>query len=210
MRRTRLALIVVVLLSACGKREPGVYNLSRAEALQRLRDADLSGFIAARGCGVALAIAVKADGPDARRWSIRGEGVELAHFAVRLDDAGNGKVRAHLDVPGGGQGGAPLTAPSGATALRRPLQAAAVELVDAALDGRGFDPGRAGDDRPQVEACKASVARPVAIAVADAVPVNPRASAFGAPMVNTDKAALAVNAPPLFGQPLEATPETAR
>lgn len=215
MPRTRLArlspvaLLAAASLAGCGRNPPGVYDLTPADAMQRLQSADLPGFISARGCAVALNVAIRPDAPHSQRWVIRGEGAELAHFTVRLDDAGPGKVHALVTVPNDSQTDTVLTAPSGATALRRPLLRSAVELVDAALDGRSFDPARIGDDRPQVEACKA--AAPAAIAMAEPAPVDHRASTFGAPMVNADQSATraSASAAPMVGQQFEDTPESA-
>jgi len=210
MRRTSLALLAVAAsLAGCGRNAPGVYDLTPAEAMQRLQDADVPGFVAARGCAVALNLAIRPDAQNAQRWIIRGEGAELAHFTVRLDDAGPGKVHALVTVPDDSQAGPVQAAPSGATALRRPLLPAAVELVYAALEGRSFDSARIGDDRPQLEACKAAAAAP--IAMADPPPVDHRANAFGAPMVNADQAGTKASgsAAPMFGQQFEDTPTSA-
>ncbi|MDE2404806.1 MAG: hypothetical protein KGM17_09075 [Sphingomonadales bacterium] len=179
MRPTTPAwLAVACLLAGCGHREPGVYDLPPAEAWQRLRHADLDGFISARGCGVALDIAVDGRSPRSLRWTVRGEGAELVHFGVRLEDSGPGKTRAQIDFPFDPTLTETLTAPSRAPALRQPLQGAVVELVDATLNGRSYDPARSGDDRPQLETCKAK-AKPAEPAARPA-PVQPQTT-FGTP-----------------------------
>ena len=117
---------------------------------------------------------------------MRGEGAELVHFGVRIEDAGAGKSRAQIDIPFNPNLSETLTAPSGAPALRQPLQGAVVELVDAALNARSFDPGKTGDDRLQVDACQA---RPRARATTATTPSTSRpAAAFGSPTMATGTA----------------------
>ena len=153
MRTPAIMLMVCSALSGCSlHREPGIYPLAVETARARLRQADPGPLIAARACSVRLDISVAPQGAGAMRWSIRGEGAELASFAVRFEGAGDERTRAAIDLATP-VGAAPLTAPSGQPALRQPLQAAVVEFVDAALNGRAFDPARLEDTRSVAQAC---------------------------------------------------------
>jgi hypothetical protein len=150
-------ILLFLLLSGCSlHREPGIYPLAVETARARLRQADPGPLIAARGCFVRLDITVASQGAGALRWSIRGEGTELAAFAVRFQGAGDLQTRAIVDLATPASA-TPLAAPSGQPALRQPLQAAVLEFVDAALNGRAFDPARLDDSRSVAEACTTQV-----------------------------------------------------
>jgi len=181
-----LPLFAVLGLPGCALTpEPGVYELPADTGWARLQQADAGGFAQSRDCGPPLDISAERNGMR-MIWTIRAESSTLVTFAVRLQPLDRGRIRAVVDLPLDAGNRKALVTPTGAPALRQPLQGAVIELIDAALQQRGFDAGRVGDPRTREEACgvtpysaqKAAVNPWSNQAVADGP------SAFGAPMLS--------------------------
>lgn len=176
------ALLFLLLLSGCSlHHEPGIYPLAVDTARARLRHADTGPLIAARACSVRLDVTVASQGSGALHWAIRGEGRDLAGFTVHVEEAGGEQTRATIDLAAE-TGPAPLSAPSGQPALRQPLQAAVVEFVDAALNGRAFDPARLADNRPVGAACATTTAGEASMQRPNPWSDDWQPDRFGAPM----------------------------
>ena len=150
------AFVSAALLAMAGcspQRAPGLYDVPAREAWARLRQADIGGLAGVRGCGPALDFAFEAHAPQSLRWIVRAGGGELASFSVRLEPVDANTTRAVVEFPFDPTRTDTIDTVNGEPALRQPLQGAVVELVDAAMNQRGYDASRIGDDRGKEEAC---------------------------------------------------------
>ena len=122
------------------------FPISQAEAFNRLRAADITGFRNASSCGMLIYLSAHEEGQQAIRWNVTTGNYRVAQFTVRLVPDGNNTV-AQIEVskdPDGGEaydGSREYKHP----ALIQPLRPMIEELVDAAMTKRAYDVHRAPD-----------------------------------------------------------------
>lgn len=142
LRSITLPCLASAALSACGHAPPAdpVYPLSPVEVLARLRKADITGFRDARQCGVLIYFSEQDDGANALTWTVTSGSFTVARFTLRVTPAGSGSTVA-IDLPKAPNGGEIYDASQKYThpALMQPLRPALRELVNAAIERRGFD-----------------------------------------------------------------------
>ena len=153
-----LPIAVLAALSGCAPQAdpalPPAYTLSPADALARLRQADLAAFAAAERCSDAVDVAAADSGDGGLKWSVTRGLFNIAGFSVRLDPVDAG-VRPVIVVPADPAGGE-IYDGSGHTenpALRQPVRPALAELVDSALTGRRFDAAKVRAAQPADGLC---------------------------------------------------------
>ncbi|WP_336979363.1 hypothetical protein [Altererythrobacter fulvus] len=148
MRRLAFTIAIASMLAGCGGAEPGVYAVPLAEALQRLKKADVDGFRSARQCGILIHFASDSPKDDAITWRVSSSGREVLRFTVRLTAEGDG-TRAQIEVPAEAKGGEMYDGSQfyPRPALHQPLRPAVQELIDAAMEQRPFDVMRIPDDK---------------------------------------------------------------
>ncbi|KPL68961.1 hypothetical protein SZ64_13140 [Erythrobacter sp. SG61-1L] len=134
------------MLAGCGGAEPGVYAVPLAEALQRLKKADVDGFRSARQCGILIHFAADSPKDDAITWRVSSSGREVLRFTVRLTAEGEG-TRAQIEVPAEAKGGEMYDGSQfyPRPAVHQPLRPAVQELIDAAMEKRPYDVMRIPD-----------------------------------------------------------------
>jgi hypothetical protein len=140
MRKTVFASAALSLLAACGGSEPGVYDMPLADALARLKSADVDGFRLARQCGILIHIKAGEPVDDAITWNVTSSGEPVLHFTVKLAQEDNG-TRATIDVPADPRGGEVYDGDKfyPRPAVNQPLRPAIQELVDAAMAQRPYE-----------------------------------------------------------------------
>jgi len=147
MHRLFFPIAIAMLLAGCGRSEPGVYAVPLAEALQRLKKADVDGFRMARQCGILIHFASDSPKDNAITWRVSSSGREVLRFTVKLMAEGNA-TRARIEVPAEPKGGEMYDGSQfyPRPALHQPLRPAVQELIDAAMEQRPFDVMRIPDE----------------------------------------------------------------
>jgi hypothetical protein len=198
MRSLVLSLIPILALAGCGQAPvEDVRDLTPAEAMARLAHADTAGFLAATRCGEPLTITVDHSDAKVLRWRVATDsGWDSASFGVRFEPVGRG-IQAVVDLPQDPQGGEIYAAGKvyPKPMFEQPLRPAVAELVDSALDQRGFDATRLVEGRDAGSAC--TQARQLAMAT----PASPAAPKPAAQVQASFGDASASGAPANFGDP---------
>jgi len=136
------ACLAVAGLGACHRPSSvdPTYPVAPAEALTRLRKADITGFRDARQCGVLIYFSEADDGANALTWTVTSGSFTVARFTLRVTPAGTGSAVA-IELPRAPNGGEIYDASQKYThpALMQPLRPALRELIDAAIDRRAYD-----------------------------------------------------------------------
>lgn len=147
MRRLTFTFAIATMLAGCGGPEPGVYPVPVAEALQRLKKADVDGFRSARQCGILIHFSAGSPRDNAITWRVTSSGTEMLRFTVKLTPEGDG-TRALIEVPAEPKGGEMYDGNQfyPRPALHQPLRPAVQEMIDAAMEQRPFDVMRIPDN----------------------------------------------------------------
>jgi hypothetical protein len=137
-------IVAAAALAGCGGREPGVYDITAAEAYTRLHASDLREMVFAHQCGIL--IHARPEGVPGRSvtWRVYSSGREMVNFTATLTPVGETRTRADISVSRAASGGEAYdgsqTYPR--PALRQPLRPAIEEQVAALLEGRQYDAER--------------------------------------------------------------------
>ncbi|HTN15579.1 MAG TPA: hypothetical protein VL094_12325 [Sphingomonadaceae bacterium] len=148
MRKLAFTITIAAMLASCGGPEPGVYPVRVAEALQRLKKADVDGFRSARQCGILIHISAGSPKDNAITWRVTSSGSEVLRFTVKLTAEGDG-TRAQIEVPAEPKGGEMYDGSQfyPRPALHQPLRPAVQELIDSAMEQRPYDVMRIPNDQ---------------------------------------------------------------
>lgn len=143
--------LAALCLSACGQ-QPGTFDLSPAEAYQRLVASDLPDLVSTRQCGIL--IHVRSEGVrvgEQISWAVYSSGRKMVDFTATLTPVDGNRTHVAITIPPGPKGG---EAYDGAQfyprpAFNQPLRPAVEEQVAALLEGRPYDAARVprGTDR---------------------------------------------------------------
>ena len=101
MKRSRAIalLLAAISLASCNARPPGVYDLSVADAYQRLSADELPDLVYARQCGIL--IHVTPEGVPGRQvtWRVRSSGEEVVRFTATLTPVGEKQTKVEINIP---------------------------------------------------------------------------------------------------------------
>jgi hypothetical protein len=138
------AAILAAALTGCSAREPGVFDLTAAEAYQRLHSSDLREMVFAHQCGIL--IRARPEGVPGRSvtWRVYSSGREMVNFTATLTPVDERRTRADISVSRAANGGEAYDGSQHypRPALRQPLRPAIEEQVAALLEGRSYDKAR--------------------------------------------------------------------
>lgn len=145
--RSTILLLAAASLAGCEKpREPGVYDISVAEAYQRLSSNDLQDMVYSKQCGILIHVTPLATPAREVTWVVKSSGHEVVQFTAVLTPVGDKQTKVEIKIPpapGGGEmydGKQFYTRP----AFNQPLRPAVMEQVAAILEGRKFDVSHVG------------------------------------------------------------------
>lgn len=149
-----LLLIAAISLAGCEKetRPPGVYDLSVAEAYQRLIANELADLVYSKQCGILIHVTPEGIVNHEVTWRVRSSGQEVVSFTAVLTPVGDKQTKVDIQIspdPAGGEvydGAKFYPRP----AFNQPLRPAVAEQVAAILEGRRYDVSRVGPGRDTV------------------------------------------------------------
>ena len=145
-------LAAAVSLAGCEQKTPGVYNLSIAEAYQRLAANKLPDLVYGRQCGILIHV-TPSGVPDGKvTWRVTSSGEDVVAFTAILTSLAENQTKVEIKMPADPDGGEVY---DGAKFYRRPafnqpLRPAVEEQVAAILEGRSFDNERLGPGKDSV------------------------------------------------------------
>lgn len=155
MNRAKSTLVVLTAIatSACqAERPPGVYDLSIAEAYQRLFRHALPDLVFAKQCGIL--IHVRPEGVPNQRvtWRVYSSGQKVVEFSAALTAIGDRQTKIVINMPRGDKGGEAYDGSQFYVrpAFNQPLRPAVEEQVAAILESRAFDVRRVGPGTDKV------------------------------------------------------------
>lgn len=150
---TRCSSIVILMavlgLAGCEKkpaRPPGVYDITVAEAYQRLSADKLADMVFSKQCGIL--IHVEPEGVPNRyvTWRVRSSGQEVVWFRANLTPVSETQTKVDIEIPPDPTGGEVYDGQKfyRRPAFNQPLRPAVTEQVAAILEGRKFDVSHVG------------------------------------------------------------------
>jgi len=139
-------------LAGCGENPPGVYDVSIAEAYQRLVSNQLADLVYHRQCGIL--IHVRPTGIDGEQvtWFVKSSGEEVVRFTAMLTAVGENQTKVEIKIPSDPNGGEVYDGAKFYTrpAFNQPLRPAVEEQIAAILENRPFDVARMGAGQDSV------------------------------------------------------------
>lgn len=141
MRKWTAYAVVGVALALAGCKESELeYPVALADALTRLKNADVIGFRNARQCGLLIHFSNYAPDDHTLKYLVRSSKQEVVSFTVQLTATASGTQAAIL-VPKAEDSGEIYDGEHHYShpALMQPLRPAVRELIDAAMEQRPFD-----------------------------------------------------------------------
>ncbi len=140
MRLSIAILPLLGVLAGCAAKEPGVFDMPAATALERLTSGNLDEFRDARQCGILIHFRTEAEG-NLVRWVVTSSGADVASFAARLTPLDDGRTKVTVEIPSAPEGGEIYDGKKTylRPALMQPLRPAVEELVAARLEQRPLD-----------------------------------------------------------------------
>jgi hypothetical protein len=145
--RSIALLVAAVSLAGCtAKRPPGVYDVSVADAYQRLSVDELPDLVYAKQCGILIHVTPEGIPGQRVTWRVRSSGEDVVQFTAVLTPVGEKQTKVDIQIPADPAGGEVYDGKKFYTrpAFNQPLRPAVAEQVAAILEGRKFDVSRVG------------------------------------------------------------------
>jgi hypothetical protein len=152
VKRCGVLVLLAAGLAGCGQEAPGVYNLSIADAYQRLSTNELPDLVYRRQCGILIHVMPEGVPNGKVRWQVTSSGEDVVQFTAILTSLSEKQTKVEIQIPSDPAGGEVY---DGAKFYRRPafnqpLRPAVEEQVAAILESRPFDIERVGPGRDSV------------------------------------------------------------
>ena len=142
-------LVAAISLAGCEQqkpRTPGVYDLTPAEAYQRLSTDKLPDMVYAKQCGILIHVEPEGVANQYVTWRVRSSGREVVWFRANLTPVGETQTKVDIEIPPDPAGGEVYDGKKfyRRPAFNQPLRLAVTEQVSAILEGRKFDVSHVG------------------------------------------------------------------
>jgi hypothetical protein len=153
MKRFGALVLLAAGLAGCGEdKPPGVYDVSIADAYQRLLANELGDLVYRRQCGILLHVTPQGLGGKQVTWHVRSSGEDVVEFTAVLTSLGDKQTKVEIKMPADPKGGEVYDGDKfyPRPAFNQPLRPAVEEQVSAILEGRPFEIERVGPGRDSV------------------------------------------------------------
>ena len=140
-------------LAACQKpRPPGVYDVSVADAYQRLSTNALPDMVYAKQCGILIHVIPEGVPNQQVTWRVYSSDQEVVQFTAVLTPVSEKQTKVDIIVPAAPDGGEVYDGSKFYTrpAFQQPLRPVVAEQVGAILEGRKFDVTHVGPGTDRV------------------------------------------------------------
>ena len=149
----------IILMLAAGSlagcqqpRPPGVYDVSVADAYQRLAANALPDMVFSKQCGILIHVIPEGVPNQQVTWRVYSSDQEVVQFTAVLTPLGDKQTKVDITLPAAPDGGEVYDGSKFYTrpAFQQPLRPAVAEQVAAILEGRKFDVSRVGPGTDRV------------------------------------------------------------
>ena len=140
-------------LAACQKpKPPGIYEVSVADAYQRLSSNTLPDLVFAKQCGILIHVFPEGVPNQQVTWRVYSSDQEVVQFTAVLTPLSDKQTKVDITLPAAPDGGEVYDGTKFYTrpAFQQPLRPAVAEQVAAILEGRKFDVQRVGPGTDRV------------------------------------------------------------
>jgi len=153
MKHLGSMVLLAASLAGCGQEQPpGVYNVSMADAYQKLLASEMPDMVFRRQCGILLHVNPTGLGGQQVTWHVTSSGEDVVEFTAALTAISETQTKVEVKMPADPAGGEVYDGDKfyRRPAFNQPLRPAVEEQVSAILENRPFDIDRVGPGRDSV------------------------------------------------------------